>query len=518
MRNFLVFHPFIIGLFPVLSFLSGNSAEMEYIDAVKIAVPALLLVFIALCICQMWLKDMLRSSIIASGLMIFTFSPVHVFLGVQSMLSSLYGREVELSITPVFVVWTMAFGAYAYFFSKKASGCAQINSILNILAISLVSIPLAQIALHRYSQKIDWKSILEEQRAESLISTSGSSRSLPDIYYIIMDRYAGSETLRRSYHFDNSEFLSYLGKKGFYVAAHSSANYPSTTQSMAASLNLQHLQHLQRFVAPGANSWLPIQRLLQDHKVRQFLHSKGYRYIHMGSWWEPTRKNKFADENVNAVPLPENFYLLHDTTMLKPISDALGIMDLRYEHWRSTREQFQNLTTKVEANGPKFVLAHFLLPHEPYVFSPNGKYVTFDEAGKRTVEANYIDQVVYANRMLQKTIDQLLAKSRQPPIIVVQGDEGPWPLRYLNDYRSFDWAQATDAEVNQKMRILNSFYLPGMDSRGLYAKISPVNTFRVIFNLYFGTNLLLLKDESYIFARQHHPYNLVNITSRLGHD
>jgi hypothetical protein len=37
----------------------------------------------------------------------------------------------------------------------------------------------------------------------------------------------------------------------------------------------------------------------------------------------------------------------------------------------------------------------------------------------------------------------------------------------------------------------------------------------MIFNLYFGTNLPLLRDESFVFQKHRHPYDLLNITSRL---
>jgi hypothetical protein len=46
------------------------------------------------------------------------------------------------------------------------------------------------------------------------------------------------------------------------------------------------------------------------------------------------------------------------------------------------------------------------------------------------------------------------------------------------------------------MKILNAYYLPGHADQ-LYTSISPVNTFRVVLNSYFGTNFPLLEDVSY---------------------
>ena len=56
---------------------------------------------------------------------------------------------------------------------------------------------------------------------------------------------------------------------------------------------------------------------------------------------------------------------------------------------------------------------------------------------------------------------------------------------------------ASDADLQEKMRILNAYYLPGVDRSALYESITPVNTFRLIFNLYFGSDLDRLEDISY---------------------
>jgi len=47
------------------------------------------------------------------------------------------------------------------------------------------------------------------------------------------------------------------------------------------------------------------------------------------------------------------------------------------------------------------------------------------------------------------------------------------------------------------MSILNAYYVNDEAKRDLYATITPVNTFRIIFNDYFGTNYPLLDDKSY---------------------
>ena len=47
----------------------------------------------------------------------------------------------------------------------------------------------------------------------------------PDIYYIILDRYANADTLSEIYKFDNEPFLDELEARGFSIAHHAWANY-----------------------------------------------------------------------------------------------------------------------------------------------------------------------------------------------------------------------------------------------------------------------------------------------------
>ncbi len=68
------------------------------------------------------------------------------------------------------------------------------------------------------------------------------------------------------------------------------------------------------------------------------------------------------------------------------------------------------------------------------------------------------------------------------------------------------------------MRILNAYYLPGVDKDILYPSITPVNSFRLIFNLYFDTNFELLPDENYAFVDGRHIYKFFNVTDKVGYD
>ena len=133
-------------------------------------------------------------------------------------------------------------------------------------------------------------------------------------------------------------------------------------------------------------------------------------------------------------------------------------------------DQLQSIPTLVP--GRKFVFAHIVGPHAPFVFTPDGKFSTV-----RSPETGYPDEIAYLDQRVLKIVQTILQNSSTPPIIVIQGDHG--------------W------DAVHRMTILNAYYLPGGGSQRIYPTITPVNTFRVIFDQYFGGTYKLLEDKSY---------------------
>jgi len=167
----------------------------------------------------------------------------------------------------------------------------------------------------------------------------------------------------------------------------------------------------------------------------------------------------------------------------------------------------------VTTNVFPYNFAHMLIPHDPYVFDRDGNYLTATQSGKRTPEVNFVDHVVFANKQAEALIDQLLSASEIAPIIILQADEGPHIPRGTD--RSSKWNAASEEELLAvKARILNAYYLPGVKKDALYQSISPVNSFRVLFNLYFNTNLELLPDKVY-GHEQDRPYAFCDITDKV---
>ena len=89
---------------------------------------------------------------------------------------------------------------------------------------------------------------------------------------------------------------------------------------------------------------------------------------------------------------------------------------------------------------------------------------------------------------MEAAITRILAESERPPIIILQGDHGP--ALHMSTVLA-------DMDVRERYSIFNAYLLPDGGDENLYDSISPVNTFRVLFNHYFGTDYPLLEDKAF---------------------
>ena len=121
--------------------------------------------------------------------------------------------------------------------------------------------------------------------------------------------------------------------------------------------------------------------------------------------------------------------------------------------------------------------------------------------------AGYSSEIQYLNHRLMQVIDTLLEGSATPPIIIIQGDHGP------GNY--FDMVELDDTCLKERYSILNAYYFPEQDYDALYPSISPVNSFRVVLNQYFGADFELLDDRSY-FASWMSPYVFRDVTDQIS--
>jgi len=414
-----------------------------------------------------------------------------------------------------FLVVTTGLLIFLYFLRKSKQRFRLSASILNVFSVILISLPVVQIAVYEISNKSPTINAVTLPKLEK--NGHPQTGELPDIYYFILDRYGQNKTISSNYGYDNSVFIKSLEKKGFHIVSDSWSNYTTSALSLASSLNMSYLDNLAQ--NPGINSADEkiLLKLIENNLVVKFLKSMGYKYIHVGSWWNATAKNKYADRNIKgALALSELSQVIYSRTIFYPITVKLKVplLDGRYAQFIRIPSQFSEIANIPKMKEPTFIFAHFLIPHPPYVFDKDGNFITEEEENKRSERDNYIGQLEYANKKILELVNTLLTSAKDnKPIIVIQGDEGPYPGEYLKNSLKYDWKKAGDDIIQQKMGILNAIYFPDSRYESFSPVTSPVNSFRIVFNTWFNQKLELLPDISFL-SNVGKPYDFVKKIER----
>jgi hypothetical protein len=510
-----IVHPLLIAAFPVLSLYAGG---MDHVRLGVLVVPLAIIFAVTLATWALLgaaLGDRVRAAVLTSVWAFLLLSYGHFANAMESVRFKVAGHA--LGANSLLLPFWIGFGVVAtWALIRTRRPLDALSGVMNVMAFSAVGLCLVQIGSAEVRRAMR-PAIPEPMRVAAPTGDAPTGRRRPDIVYVILDRYASDRILREVYDYDNSAFSDALRQRGFYVATDSVANYPRTAHSIASSFNMSYLDDVARAVGPASTDWTPLYHMMEDYAVWEFLKSQGYAFVHIGSWFTPTWANRNADQNVNFGHLVEFPRQLYKSSLFFPIGKRLDLYDDRVEQWRRVPYELERLRQVGGTATPTFVFAHILVPHRPYVFDQDGRYLSREEADKRPLKLNYVNQVKYINAQVLQLLDVFLARP-EPPVILIQADEGPFPTRFQRSVRTFDWTQATQAELREKMEILNTYYLPGVKNPPLDPSISPVNSFRVVFNAYFGTDLPLLPDQHFVFRNETHLYDFTNVTAQVARD
>jgi hypothetical protein len=393
-------------------------------------------------------------------------------------------------------------------FFKKV-GYADTHLVLNAISVAVVGYYLFVFITLSIGEL--WAPVpVTIQPIDGLPDAIPSQASTPDIYYIILDGYGRADMLQTIHGFDNSMFVDALEQRGFVVASDSQSNYARTLISLSSSLNMQYLDTMSS--ANGdSNLWWPVKGTLQHSEVRRILQTWGYKTVFFAN---NTDYSDIRDGDVYEAPFPiqldifSGLFLRQTNSGFLAGIDQLGIAELSYDtHRRIILYAFERLPEVAAMEGPKYVFAHIVAPHPPYVFDRAGNPIDPIYPFTLSVEekTGYIEQLQFINRAMLATIDGILANSEFPPIIIIQGDHGPGTL---TNHDSLE-----NSCLYERYSILNAYYLPGVDEASVPMDLSPVNSFRFIFNTYFNGDLEILPNRQY-FSTSAHFYEFTDVTGQ----
>ncbi len=475
--------PLLLAAFPVVSLFEHNQSELPLGVlwgplAISIAAGAALFAAFALV-----LKRSAKAAALASLVVVAFF-----YYGILYTQVSGWGLSKGLFIA----IWAALFVLGVVAVLRTRWPLNRLALVLGVFAAVQIFGPAAKIVAYQ-GKHPDVRLTDARLWPHSLPKPAPPAGShLPDIYFLIPDDYARSDVLKRYFHYDNARFVQQLKKRGFAVSQKAVSPYSDSESNIAAELNMDYLSGLPKILGQKSEDVRPVKKLIEDNRASRLLTPLGYRYVHLD-----TDEVTFAAGNPHISPLatPDSFTNLWlQNTVLRPIGGPLGFSDsAAYDRYRkSIRSTFSDLAAVPRSPGPKFVVFHTLLPHDPYVFGAKGEPVTFDNSdkglGTKLAMDYYLHQVRFVERKLLEAVDRIRARSTKPPVIVIQADEG---------FQANPDTFGEKAMQQVRVKGLAAFHLPGMRGSRVPQPPNAVNSLRLVFNRYLGTHYPLLRSASY---------------------
>lgn len=473
-------YPYLLAFYPILALRNHN---IDYVDFASI-LRALILVAAGTLLLQLTtlilMHSLEKSSLLVSLVVILFLSYGHLYnqfeatFGFPIQHRYLAGTEILFVLLAVFLIL------------KREQFVSVLSQFLGIASIVLIGMVLFD----------SLRSDLRVYRAEAAVAKQTDSHTdsqintaLPDFYLIILDGHTRADVLKSRFGYDNSNFIQQLGTQGFYVASCSQSNYASTKLSLVSSMFGDYIQN----IVQGGQALPP----LKASAVNQTLRSLGYKTIA----FENRAQGQFdLKEDITlsrhqmalgkfdlSGGLNEFEKLLVDTSFMHFFVDTELIPGLNrdtllewedLEHYYQTNYILAELEKLPTFPGPKFVYAHLMIPHSPFIFAPDGSY----QRNNSPIDG-YRSNVEFIDNRLPSILHTIIQNSNPEPIIIVMGDHGP----------------STRKTITKQMRMANlSAYLVNDAAKAqLYPTVTPINAIRIILNTQFGGEYPLLKDLSY---------------------
>jgi len=311
-----------------------------------------------------------------------------------------------------------------YLFFRKRAGTPLIqsaNSILNTLLIINIFVTLINGCILA----------IKENKHAAALAVRGAQVSFhippgkPDIIWILLDEYASTPQLKAMGY--NNTLGDSLRKKGFYILDSLGSRYDHTDASIESIFNFDDT------LTPSNYKYA--EKYIQDNQFIKNLEQNHYQFkaidfLHFQSTPDTLDLPIFF-------PYSYRLMLLEGTVFSSFYYNYLDKNNSIIEQYNETVQAALNKQLTQQTGTPKFVWAHFLLPHSPFLKDANGTPLpthTISALSIPAINKNYLGYLIYTNKTLLHILSQI--KDWNNKIVIISGDHGfRFYLAPINPYR-----------------------------------------------------------------------------------
>lgn len=472
----------LASIYKIFYLYTNNIMDIPFLLAASVIIACLCLYFIIFGLMKLITKNNSDSAIIAIFLMLVLY---HIKIFISNYPS--FNIYKIIGIVLMFMICVVSINSKKFIpFLKPFTAALIILCIVN--------------GAGKILSKTDFAFFNRTHAPQEFKLTKNPER---DIYIILLDMYAGSDTLKYL-GYDNSAFINTLKQNHFMVFDNINSNYNKTLASISSVLNFDYIDPLS-FNTPSD--------AISEAAIFKMAEQLGYNTYYLNSWpLELYINNKIIEHVYNS-----DFYvgqttlsLFFTNTLFEPIIDIFNDTNPI-----ENALEYMNLVLN-EKRNKKLFFAHFLMPHWPYLYDENGQKLTerdeiyVSDFKFKINTKSYLEFLKYANVKTLELVNRLLNTTEdKKPVIIIFGDHGIRTTFYTADEKSHMQELKRDRWfLKGHFNTFLAYYNPDMDTQYYQDTHSLVNFFRKFSNEVFGTDFKPLPDKKFYIYYDTSPKQL----------
>ena len=490
----LILHPFLISIFPIFFLFSLNVHEVPINDILLPILISISITFVSWLILRKIFDGVKGANILSLFLLLFV-----IYGNLRTILHDTSDVNLQL-INSNLILGTifLSIGILGLIFFRRTQENKKINSIFNVIAITIILILIMNVALFFIDNPIG----TSQEYFKNIPLIEKNLQEKPDVFVFILDEFAGKNQLMMDFNYDLSAFNQSLNEREFHIPKTSLSNYPNTALSMPSLLNMDYLEFLTFDLDEESNDMRIPMKLRDQNNVMKIFKTNGYDVVSFYGGLDATGDALIVNEKLCSfgtinTDLRKNFVL---TYIHFSYFNDIFLANFHHEKLQCIFSFVENY--KINKSQPTYHHMHIRLPHHPFIYDSEGNSLSYTI--KSDDKDAYLQQLMFTEKKVLELVD-IIQKESPESVIMIISDHG---------YRAdINWEEPSNDDLIRGFNVITSFYFPGKEFT-IDEKISLVNVYRIFFNEYFDYELPILVDKQFWYNPSN-PYIHFDVTDKL---
>ena len=490
----LIFHPFLISILPIFFLFSLNVHEVPINDIFFPILISISITFVLWIILRKIFDGVKGANILSLFLLLFV-----TYGNLRMILYDTGDANLQLfSSNSILGLIFLSIGILGFIFFRRTQENKKINSIFNVIAITIILILIMNVGIFFIDNQID----SSQEYFKNIPLIEKNLQEKPDVFVFILDEFAGKNQLMMDFNYDLNSFNQSLNEREFEIPKTSLSNYPNTALSMPSLLNMDYLEFLTFDLDEKSKDMrIPLQ-LRDQNNVMKIFKINGYDTVSFYGGLDATGDTLIVNEKLCSfgtinTDLRKNFVLTY-----LPLSyfNDIFLANFQHEKLQCVFSYIENY--KTNKSQPIYHHIHIRLPHHPFIYDSEGNFLPYKI--KSDDKDAYLQQLMFTEKKLLELVD-IIQKESSDSVIMIISDHG---------YRAdINWKEPSNDDLIRGFNVVTSFHFPGKEFT-IDEKISLVNVYRIFFNEYFDYEFPILADKHFWYNPSN-PYIHFDVTDKL---